>query len=900
MRRSVPNAPFKPPRLLSSGSSAASANNPSSTSTKEVGYVGVSRSNGPGARVASQPGTNPKRPKLAGISNTVLQSSASEKPLLMSLSSKYYVVQWRKYTNKKNKSWDGDGYIAVSSSGITLKGDTHGNGNHKLMGKTSNTNIDGLIKFGSYEAEVDYEITSKDELVSLQSTQPASSSSRTSSLSENDSIIPVSQTAARPYKKLQTSLTSRLSPSTSPALTESRKRAPLYETTSEDAFVLPPPPDSSNYVDVVVDPLISKHLRPHQREGIIFLYECLSGFRNYKGNGALLCDEMSLGKTLMTISLIWTLLKQNPDPVSKSPMIKKVLIACPVTLIDNWRKEFKKWLDLNRIGILALNNKPGSSTSKDKQDIISFGKTKVYQVLIMSYEKILTCQDELKTVPFDLLICDEGHRLKNSTNKVIKAFNTNIKIDRKILLTGTPIQNDLVEFYNIINFVNPNILGSFQSFQKNFINPIERSRDINCKNKDTIKRGEDASEQLISLTKNFMLRRTASSISNYLPNKTDLILFCPPTDLQLKLFNYIIKTKNFNALINEVNSNPNNSLSLITLFKKICNSPSLIENDKLFRNLIEADDERQSLNIDIGKLKSNFTSSKINLLIPLLIEFKSLNLKTVLVSNYTQTLDLLQSVIQKLNITFSRLDGSTPNKVRDSLVSTFNKSPDISVFLLSAKSGGVGLNLIGASRLVLFDNDWNPSVDLQAMARIHRDGQTKPVFIYRIFTTGCIDEKILQRQLMKNNLSDKFLDGKTDSKLNSFDIVDLKDLFTVNDSTTSNTHDLLECQCNGDGNNLQDIILDSDSEELDVEDNPSGWISALDYKQVDEEPKRKKLSIRNALAEYQHFDPKSLNRARTIKTGDDVIDKILQNKNTAPISFLLTKFSSGKPTEIES
>ncbi|KAK7680667.1 hypothetical protein QCA50_016235 [Cerrena zonata] len=266
MRRSVPNAPFKPPRLLSSGSSAASANNPSSTSTKEVSYVGVSRSNGPGARVASQPGSNPKRPKLTGISNTVLQSSASEKPLLMTLSSKYYVVQWRKYTNKKNKSWDGDGYIAVSSSGITLKGDTHGNGNHKLMGRTSNTSIDGLIKFGSYEAEVDYEITSKDELVSFQSTQPASSSSRTSSLSENDSIIPVSQTAARPYKKLQTSLTSRLSSSTSPALTESRKRAPLYETTSEDAFVLPPPPDSSNYVDVVVDPLISKHLRPHQRE----------------------------------------------------------------------------------------------------------------------------------------------------------------------------------------------------------------------------------------------------------------------------------------------------------------------------------------------------------------------------------------------------------------------------------------------------------------------------------------------------------------------------------------------------------------------------------------------------------------------------------------------------------
>ncbi|KSA00863.1 uncharacterized protein AC631_03398 [Debaryomyces fabryi] len=506
----------------------------------------------------------------------------------------------------------------------------------------------------------------------------------------------------------------------------------------------------------------------------------------------------------------------------------------------------------------------------------------------MSYEKVLSCQNELSTIHFDMLVCDEGHRLKNSSNKVLKVLN-DLKISKKVLLTGTPIQNDLVEFYNIINFINPSALGSFQSFQKDFIKPILRSREVNCINRDTIKRGELKSSELIELTKEFTLRRTSSILSGYLTQKTDIILFCPPTELQIMLFKFVLSSKKFNTLLRE--DNFNNSLTLITLFKKICNSPSLLFQDKLFNSLIENEES----SIDLTALSKKTASSKVNILIPLLIEINEVGDKTVLISNYTQTLDLLETVLQKLNISFLRLDGSTPNNLRDKLVNDFNKQHVLknSVFLLSAKSGGVGLNLIGASRLILFDNDWNPSIDLQAMARIHRDGQTKPVFIYRIMTTGCIDEKIFQRQLMKNNLSDKFLDNKTDSKLNLFDMNDLKDLFTVNEKTLSNTHDLLQCDCSGKGEDISSISIDSDDTN-EESDTPRGWITALDYKQEDQKPKKQQVSMINALIEYKHYNPNNISEG--LDCGDSVTKNIIQKSKERsipiPITYMLTKVTN--------
>lgn len=399
------------------------------------------------------------------------------------------------------------------------------------------------------------------------------------------------------------------------------------------------------------------------------------------------------------------------------------------------------------------------------------------------------------------------------------------------------------------------------------------------------KEGEAKSKELVELTKGFTLRRTSGILSKYLTPKTDLVLFCPPTAKQISLFKFISNTHKFKRLI--LTSTSNDSLLMINLFKKICNSPSLLNQDKTFQAITE----------ELKEFKSNMldkSSGKILTLIPLLIEIKKTEEKTVIISNYTQTLNLLQEILKKLNILFLRLDGSTPNTMRDKLVVEFNTLPVTanSVFLLSAKSGGVGLNLIGASRLVLFDNDWNPAVDLQAMARIHRDGQKRPVFIYRLMTTGCIDEKIFQRQLMKNSLSDKFVDNKNGSNSDVFDMDDLKDLFTINLETKSNTHDLLECSCEGVG---EDLLLETSTqddepreEDEDEDETPPGWISALDFKQIDQKEIKKKASIRSALLEYNHYQPKNYD----IECGDELIYKLLKTSTNSPISYILSKYTT--------
>jgi DNA repair and recombination protein RAD54B len=590
---------------------------------------------------------------------------------------------------------------------------------------------------------------------------------------------------------------------------------------------------------------------------------------------------MGLGKTLMTISLIWTLLKQNP--VKKGPTVTNVLVVCPVTLINNWVNEFKKWLGPNKVGILTLNG----NNATDRSNIMNFGKLNVYQVLIMNYEKIGTYFEELSGVSFDLMICDEGHRLKSSTNKVLN-YLSNLRIPKRILLTGTPIQNDLIEFFTIINFVNPGVLGEFKLFQKEYINPIVKSREVNCYDPALKKKGEELSKELIRMTQKFILRRTQSILTKYLTKKTDLIIFVPPTQLQIKLFKFILNLPSF---LQQIDSN-NLAFSLINVFKKICNSPSLLANDSYFKSIEQS-----------GSFQLTTSSGKINILIPLLLEITSLKEKVVLISNYTKTLNLLELILKKLNISFIRLDGSTPNNMRSKLVNSFNKTDSINVFLLSSKAGGMGINLVGASRLILFDNDWNPAIDLQSMSRIHRDGQQKHCFIYRLMTTGCIDEKIFQRQLMKNNLSSTFLDNEAKMNDNVFDDYEMKRLFEIDYATKCNTHDLLECTCKGEGADVvEDMDITLNDEEIDDssddEDVPTtqSWTSARKLMESindndDTLKATKKVQMKKALSDYVHFDP---NVAEPTVLEDAAVVNILNNKpfkasKSFPMSFIFCK-----------
>ena len=283
----------------------------------------------------------------------------------------------------------------------------------------------------------------------------------------------------------------------------------------------------------------------------------------------------------------------------------------------------------------------------------------------------------------------------------------------------------------------------------------------------------------------------------------EYVIYCRPTSGQLDVYRSILDSSAFNRCL----GSPDASLLLITVLKKLCNTPGLLKSEQGK----EQGENTQALlsGVDRRLLASKTASSsgKLRVLDRLLGVLKAhTDEKIVIVSNYTSTLDVLQNLLSSRGLSWLRLDGSTLADKRQGLVDKFNRvDSDVAfAFLLSAKSGGAGINLIGASRLVLFDLDWNPATDAQAMARIHRDGQKRPVMIYRMLTTGCFDEKIFQRQLTKQGLADSVMDNKSGSS--AFTLSELKDLFSLHENTECQTHDLLACPCEGKGYIAEPIV----------------------------------------------------------------------------------------------
>ena len=565
---------------------------------------------------------------------------------------------------------------------------------------------------------------------------------------------------------------------------------PRHDPNAPGAVVMKRPvqaPKGKQVVDVVIDPLLTKHLRAHQVEGVKFLYECVMGMRDFNGQGAILADDMGLGKTLQTITLLWTLLKQNPIYES-APVIKKAVVVCPTTLIENWQKEFRKWLGKERIGVFVAND--------TKKRITDFTLGKSYNVMIIGYERLRNVQEELKKRPgIDIVIADEGHRLKTAQNKsalAIRSLNT----PRIVILSGTPLQNDLTEFFMMVDLINPGLLGTFKTFKKQFEEPIMKSRQPGALEKD-VEKGIARGEELAKDTNVFILRRTIDILSKYLPPKTEYVLFCRPTSAQASVYRHVLASPMFQSAL----GNPEAHLQLITILKKICNSPKLLSAATTNPEKVASPLTTSLLStIPPQLLSTSAGSTKIRVLDQLLHTIRSTTSeKVVLVSNFTSTLDLLSTLLSSVGLDFLRLDGSTPSGKRQELVDTFNRTPASKcfAFLLSAKAGGMGLNLIGASRLVLFDVDWNPSVDLQAMARIHRDGQKRPCVIYRLLMAGGLDEKIWQRQVTKLGLASSVMEQKGGTS--SFTREELRDLFRLDDSLSCQTHDLIGCTCGGTG-----------------------------------------------------------------------------------------------------
>ncbi|KAJ6395974.1 hypothetical protein OIU77_021096 [Salix suchowensis] len=574
-----------------------------------------------------------------------------------------------------------------------------------------------------------------------------------------------------------------------------------------DPLVLWQPEESEdgvgNLMPIVVDPLLVRFLRPHQREGVQFMFECVSGFYSTANiNGCILADDMGLGKTLQSITLLYTLLGQGFDG---KPMVKKTIIVTPTSLVSNWEAEIKKWVG-ERVKLIAL-------CESTREDVVSgidsfTNPSSSFQVLIVSYETFRMHSSKFSnSESCDLLICDEAHRLKNDQTLTNRAL-ASLSCKRRILLSGTPMQNDLEEFFAMVNFTNPGVLGDAAYFRRYYETPIICGREPTATEEEK-QLGAERSGELSAKVNQFILRRTNALLSNHLPPKIVEVVCCKLTPLQAELYNHFIHSKNVKRAITE-EAKKSKILAYITALKKLCNHPKLIFDtikngspgtsgfEDCMRFFPPGMFSGRSGSWTGGDGAWVELSGKMHVLARLLAH---LRLRTddriVLVSNYTQTLDLFAQLCRERRYPHIRLDGTTSISKRQKLVNHFNDpSKDQFVFLLSSKAGGCGLNLIGGNRLVLFDPDWNPANDKQAAARVWRDGQKKRVYIYRFLSTGTIEEKVYQRQMSKEGLQKIIQNEQNDSLAaqgNFLSTEDLRDLFTFQENVRSEIHVKMNC-----------------------------------------------------------------------------------------------------------
>lgn len=598
-----------------------------------------------------------------------------------------------------------------------------------------------------------------------------------------------------------------------------------YDPFEENALVLYHPPEVSAHdqlslknedklVHVVVDPTLSKILRPHQREGVKFLYECVVGNKIENNFGCIMADEMGLGKTLQCITLLWTILRQSS---SGNPEISKAIIVTPASLVKNWDKEIDKWLK-GRVNALAID---GGSKKEIDDKLTNFISQRQLRppipILIISYESFRLHSEVLHKSPVGLVICDEGHRLKNFENLTYQALDM-LKTKKRIILSGTPIQNDLLEYFSLVHFVNDGILGTVSEFRKKFENPILRSRDGDATEKEQ-KLGEEKTSELLSIVSRCIIRRTSALLSKYLPVKVEQLVLCKLTPLQKDMYNAFVNSKNILTQMSSESKLSASTLDTINQLKKLCNHPELIfDKTKLCEGGLQKVLELFPKNFSGSKLQPELSGKMQILDVILAIVKATSDDKVVLVSNYTQTIDVFQKLAAMRGYQYVRLDGSMSVKKRMKIVDKFNDpNGNDFLFMLSSKAGGCGLNLIGANRLVMFDPDWNPANDDQAMARVWRDGQKKQVFIYRLLSTGTIEEKIFQRQAHKKALSSCVIDEEVNVE-RQFTMTDLKDLFKFEENTICDTHDRFKCRrC------VNNIQVRGPPEDADCTNNLSNW-----------------------------------------------------------------------------
>uniref|UniRef100_A0A8C8D225 Proliferation-associated SNF2-like protein n=1 Tax=Oncorhynchus tshawytscha TaxID=74940 RepID=A0A8C8D225_ONCTS len=557
-------------------------------------------------------------------------------------------------------------------------------------------------------------------------------------------------------------------------------------------------------------------MRSYQIEGVEWLRMLWEN-----GINGILADEMGLGKTIQCIAHVAMMLERK--------VMGPFLVVAPLSTLPNWINEFNCAIDTHDMKIVS------PMMALLKQIRKPQGPHNMLPVVVTSFEIAMIDRKFLQRFHWKYLIVDEGHRIKNLNCRLVRELKM-LPTDNKLLLTGTPLQNNLAELWSLLNFLLPEVFDDLKSFESWFdIDTI----GSDAKNVVANEREQNILHMLHQILTPFLLRRLKSDVTLEVPPKKEIVVYAPLTVKQESFYTAVVN-KTIAKVLGQVKVRPSIHLlttdgrpkrrtrrpvdyketdgdtpydlekylervqkeaeqspapvvdvqmpldsqinlklqNILMLLKRCCNHPYLIE--------YPLDPATQEFKIDEQLVQ---TSGKFLILDRMLPELKKRGHKVLIFSQMTSILDILMDYCYLRGYQYSRLDGSMAYPDREENMTKFSSDPEVFLFLLSTRAGGLGINLTAADTVIIFDSDWNPQADLQAQDRCHRIGQTKPVVVYRLVTANTIDQKILERASAKRKLEKmvihkkKFKGGKAELKQTKscVDVSELMDLLNTRD-----------------------------------------------------------------------------------------------------------------------
>lgn len=611
----------------------------------------------------------------------------------------------------------------------------------------------------------------------------------------------------------------------------------------KDQLVLDVDPKSKK-VTVVVDDSLFKNMKPHQKDGVKFMYDStiesislLTDKRSTSSFGCILAHSMGLGKTFQVVTFVHTVLMH---PKIKKH-IKTILIIVPLNVVKNWSSEFDKWFKLCKINpsfpiFEIVNHTSLQDRVKVLKEWHSKGGVMIFTITLFSQLVLgkgkgsasLTSSfvDYLVNPGPDLVVVDEGHLLKNDKSTFNQAISLT-KTPRRIILTGTPLQNNLTEYYVMVNFVKPHLLGTKKEFRNRFENPISNGQHIDSTDFDVhlMKR---RSHILHTVLNDCVHRCDYKVLVPYLPPKYEYVISIKMTPVQIQMYSHYIQQ------IADLTGSSGNFFKDATILSYVWNHPVLLfkSHDNQLKNLAKSkknDFEQYDIVQTSSWFKKFITpsddniemSSKMQLMFSIIEECEIINDKLLIFSQSLLLLDLIEKYfaqkmkqvekISKTNdydqlkkknggvshkyvpqVDFFRIDGKVNPTKRSQIIDIFNdtKNQRSRLMLVSTRAGGLGINLYGANRCIIFDASWNPSIDQQAIFRVFRYGQSKPVYIYRFTAHGTMENKIYDRQVTKQSLSRRVVDSNQIQRY--YKASELAELFTF-DQSVDRKHKVLAC-----------------------------------------------------------------------------------------------------------